>query len=428
MVDVVKWAKSNYKLLIIIGVYLTIRISLINVYKAFWWDEAQYVLMTKHLFKNTPTTGWWEGRSMVLPVMYRILMPFYSEIFVKLINILFGLGFVVASFFLIKKVYGEEKAFLVSLIMCFQWVFLFWSLRITIGIPSAFFLTLSGYFFLSKKKKDKIISGILLGIAASIRYTALISFGIYLIYDLIKKRNPLYWILGSVIGLIPIIIDINSAITFISFNTKSSGGAQAGGPLYYLETLFFNYGVLMGLLCVVGFVLMLTKFKKNLFFLLNIVIYIFAYSVFTSVKEVRFLIHLLPFIGLTTIAGARLTRKKEIVYLIVALICIENVVSWSNVFRASYSYYEIRLAGEFLKEQPGDLIMCNSVPQLTYYSEKEVHSFPENKTKFLNEVMNYSYVVVSIFEKHPEYAYKLNESFLKLIAKSPRVVIYKVLK
>lgn len=441
--------------LVIASFFLITRLPWINIYQAVWWDEAQYLLMTKSLFKGTPVTGWWSGRSIIYPALLfsSTLLFGFNELIVRFVNLLLGLGFTLASYYLVKELFGKRYAVLSSLIIASQWVFLYWSLRITIGVPSAFFLTLSALFFLKKDYRLNLFSGALLGLAFTIRFTAGIAGLVYLAYNLLTKKFKLtnyYWVLGVLAGVAPLMIHdlvmysnpLYSPIEFLRFNLESTGGSQAGGVFYYLASMFLNYGVVMGLTVFLGFIALVFKLKnkKVLFTSLNLLVFIGFYSLFTSVKELRFLIHLLPYLAITAILGIKLVlnsialNKKSVklaLMILGALIIIENLpTAYSNIYNVKNSYAEVREAGEFLRSYEG-AVMSNSVPQVTYYSEKPTYNLPSNETIFTQSIVNYSFVMVSAYESHPDYAYTLNYSFLTPIKALPspqeaRLVIYRV--
>ncbi len=454
-IDLKSLMKSKFFWPVVISVvFLISRFLLINVYKAVWWDESQYLLMVKHLFLNTPTTGWWSGRSIIYPWLLFILsFPFgFNEFIIRVFNILFGLGFVLSSYYLIKELFNERYAVITGFLMIFHWVFFYWSLRITLGVVSGFLLTVSALLFI---RKNNFLSGLFLGFAFTIRFTAGITGVVYLIYDLISKKSlkDYYWVIGVIIGVSPLVFydvittgnPLSTPLSFLTFNLNSSGGSQAGDQFYYIATLFFNYGVILGSLFFVGLIALAFKIKsKNVLFIsLNLIIYLLFYSLITKVKEVRFLIHLLPFVVITAILGLVLIinsfskNKKTIFYLLIiisSVIIVENFnSSMTNIFRISNSYLEVRQAGEFLSYYNGSRVMCNSVPQITYYSGKTVDSLPNNYTDFINKVHNYDWLIVSIFEQHPSYAFSINESFIKPVKALPnpnnvKLIIYKVEK
>ncbi len=435
------------------------RFALINVNKAAWWDETQYLLMTKHLLTGSPTTGWWEGRSIFYPLLLAALsFPIgFNELWVRIINVLFSLGFIFMTYKLIRLLYSERYALAAALITSAQWVFFFYSFRILLGIPSAFFLATSSYYFIKSINKDfkqNLLSGLLLGIAFDIRFTSGVLILVYFAYLLLTKNfkyKNYFWLLGfilgfSILGVYELVMygnPLHSALEFLKFNLESSGGAQQGGPLYYITTMFFNYGIIMGLtiwLGLLGLVLKANK-KNNLFVLLNLTVFLSFYSLITQVKEFRFLIHLLPFLSVTSVIGIALIcnvfSKKHLTIFLVSLsilIVLENSINgYQRVQLSAGSYEDVKLAGEYLSQLPAENIISASQPQITYYSGKNTYNFPENETAFYELIANKSikYVMASIYEHHPDYAYNLSQPVFAPIKAypnpaNPRAIIYYV--
>lgn len=178
----------------VIGIcFLTLTLPLLKTYKTYWWDESQYLLMVKHLFLNTPTTGWWEGRSILHSyLLYGLTLPFgYNENALAVVNLLFSLAFVISTYYLIKELLGKNHAILGGLLTAFQWLILYWGLRINIDMLNGFLLTLSALYYIRglNNKKDNLLSGLFLGLALTIRFTGAITGIIYLIHSLITKRK-----------------------------------------------------------------------------------------------------------------------------------------------------------------------------------------------------------------------------------------------
>jgi hypothetical protein len=84
------------------------------------------------------------------------------------------------------------------------------------------------------------------------------------------------------------------------------------------------------------------------------------------------------------------------------------------------------------------IIMTQSLPQVTYYSERKTYIFPETGEGFNSSLSkgNFSYALVSIFEQHPDYAYNLSKYNVTVVDASfitdsngqqqPAAILYKV--
>ena len=88
---------------------------------------------------------------------------------------------------------------------------------------------------------------------------------------------------------------------------------------------------------------------------------------------------------------------------------------WSEIdkFKSEYdqienkkeSYLPVKLSGLWIKENSNkeDVVLSKSVPQTYYYSERETYGVPKPEN-FEEEIKgkNVKYVIVSVFEMHPE--------------------------
>jgi len=450
--------------LIITALFFIIRLPLINTYQTYWWDESQYMLMVKHLFKGTTTSGWIPTRSMIhIWLLYFLTLPFgFNELAIKFVNLLFCLGFSLSTYFICKEVFDKKKGISAGIILACSWIILYWSLRINIDMLNSFLLTLSALFYIKslndKESKNALMAGLTLGLALTIRFTALVSGIIYLIHALIYKREikQFVWILGVFIGYSPLAIQNlvaygNPLHTITAFSGGSGVDLSFNNELiinnftYYLTNILPSLGVIMGTLFFIGVVFAVLKItnKKVSFILFNIIIYLGFYITVGALSDLRFLIHLMPFLIIISLLGASIIfnalriRKKTLycgLIIITLIICTENLlIGVNSVQGAANTYLEVKQAAEFLKTYGEGKIMSNSWPQTAFYSEKETDYLPQNKTTFLNVINNYSFVIISLYEPHPDYAYELNHSFLIPIrvypsAQDPRLVIYQVNK
>jgi len=79
----------------------------------------------------------------------------------------------------------------------------------------------------------------------------------------------------------------------------------------------------------------------------------------------------------------------------------------------SNSYLEVKLAGEWIKENsnPGDIVFSASEPQNTYYSERKTYRVsyesPTNISKFEQRIVEFKpkFLVLSVFEYHDPLIY-----------------------
>lgn len=424
------------------------RLPFIFANSAVWWDESQYLLMAKHNLLGTPTAGWWEGRSFFFPNLLTLTMiGGFSELGPRLLNLFMVAGISLFTYLLFFELFKRrDLAVIASVVTGFSWVIVFYSFRILRDIPGAFFVIASNYFFIRSFNSSKrfylhaIISGVLLSLAFLIRSTNGLVGVIYLLYVFLNYRfKPKYYafIIGSLVvfGLLSIPDTLAYGNPFyttlveVLYHVEAEGGSQAGSPDYYVTTYFDNYLSVIALCTIPGlFFLFVKPLKKSNFFVLTTVLfYFFSYSFLTNVKEFRFLIHLTPFLVFIAVYGVYnitrlLVRDNKAVLLLLILVFSYSIYEnasygYSRLSQSSASYAELKSAGEAIKSLGvNGSIMSQSVPQLTYYSELPVVSFPANESDLMDFIYDndVKFVVVSLHESsYPDYAFSLDTSVFK---------------
>tara|TARA_Y100000310_G_C20570274_1_gene757639 strand:- start:561 stop:1196 length:636 start_codon:yes stop_codon:yes gene_type:complete len=100
------------------------------------------------------------------------------------------------------------------------------------------------------------------------------------------------------------------------------------------------------------------------------------------------------------------------------------------------SFGPIKQAGEWIKDNSFDneQIMTKSRPQITYYSERETFTIPNDEKDFVGNFTNIRprYVMVSIYESHPQWSlepsfadkYRLQPIIAFPSIQQPEVIIY----
>ncbi len=98
------------------------------------------------------------------------------------------------------------------------------------------------------------------------------------------------------------------------------------------------------------------------------------------------------------------------------------------------SYLQVKEAALWMKANsvPGDVIISNSIPQTMYYSDRPVYMMDKFNEKEILE-KNPKYLVVSVYEKSPEWFYEYPEKnnlkpvrIYTLDGKMPSLVIYQM--
>jgi 4-amino-4-deoxy-L-arabinose transferase-like glycosyltransferase len=202
------------------------------------------------------------------------------------------------------------------------------------------------------------------------------------------------------------------------------------------------------------------EIQKRAFIFLWIVLGLLFLGYIAPQLEQRYTIPILPF--LFTIAAYPLTKANEwiknkfhlnerksflIILLILFLFLIPNILFAGSLTGSKItSYLEVKQAGEWIKENsnPEDIVISDSLPQTIYYSERQTYPFslayrrditPKNESDldlFVKENKP-KYLILSILESHPEWAYSYPEKNSELLVPvkayqqngQPTLVIYK---
>ena len=140
-------------------------------------------------------------------------------------------------------------------------------------------------------------------------------------------------------------------------------------------------------------------------------------------------------------------KKKNKLVAVFFLIFLLVVIAYSQMSHADSliknkkdSYLQVKQAGLWLKQnsKPLDIIISNSWPQITYYSERKVLTIPsgkENLTSLISSDPNIKFYLVSAFEGHQEWMYSfpqennftISQAYFADSAKTkPLLIIYQI--
>jgi len=203
-------------------------------------------------------------------------------------------------------------------------------------------------------------------------------------------------------------------------------------PLLYLFPLFLVGVILFFLDLFLGFdkIFKNEELQKKLFIFFWIVTPFLILGYITDYVEHRYVIPVLPFIFMIVaypiIKIGAFIRKQGvnkkitalIIFTVLILLLIPGLI-WTNELTEvkKISYLEVKQAGEWIKQNsnPQDIVITNSLPQITYYSERSTYPFDLGKTgartnvarpefeQFVSENKP-RYLIMSIFEVHEDWA------------------------
>lgn len=472
--------KYNLMFLGIILIAFIIRLYyFIHTYnQPLWWDEAEYMSMAKNILYGIPY-DFNPQRPILFPLLISLFI-WLGEGFVRFfISFLPSIGIVILTYLLGKEFYDKKVGLIASFIISVCWVLLFNATRIHADTIALFFSLLGIYFFwkgyiVKKSLKLSSLGFLFMALGFMIKVNSALAPLIVLIFLIIITKmeflkEKILWksVIWFFIPLIPYFIynylKFGTILSFIQgYIDPSSLSAKSQSPLnwgifkfVYVYTdlvlfILFILGVLFVLLNIIlGFDLMYKennlKVKADLFSVLAVLTVIF-YFVFIERwnAEERWLMLMSPFLffiigrGLTEVINYIKINKKVISFIIVIILFIgayQQVTFTNNLINIKKTSYEpVKLAGLWIKEhsEKGDIVLSKSVPQITYYSERETLGIVSNEEI---KDLKPKYIMISIFEIHPtellervekikDHLQIVNGYFMDAEGKQPALIVY----
>jgi len=449
------WLSNNYNLSLVFIILAAFAIRLYYFVhtsgQTLWWDESEYMSAAKH---------WAFGVNYDLnpqrPPLFQFLsalvfMVGLGEGFIRFAFVLIpSLIFIIAVFYLGKEMYNEKVGLLSSFFVCVSWTVLFWTARVQPDSFSILFQTLAILFmwryWKENDNKSIIYAGIFAAIGFYFKVSALLVPIIFLVFIIFKdrlsmfKNKQYYKFVGTyLLTLVPYFVWAYS--TFGTPFAFRQGYSDAVGTIvpFSWSTLNLFYGLtdnllfilfLAGLILSLEFLLYFDIVVKNrekmlnpgIFGVLTLII-VSAFYIFyiRGGTEDRWVFLWLPFIfmmaSLALVKIYELTGKygKNI-----AIIVVLVLLALSGYFQLTHanqiindrkdSYSPIKDAGLWIKINSdfNDKVATISIPQTTYYSEREIVSYSKVKNSsdfdlFLDENRP-RFVEMSLFEPHPSTA------------------------
>jgi 4-amino-4-deoxy-L-arabinose transferase-like glycosyltransferase len=404
-----------------------------------WWDEAEYLLEAKHIALGTPETGFDPKRPILLPL---VLSAFYAmglgEISIRILFAVVSLISVYLLFLIGEQLYSTGVGLLGALLYSLVHLNLFYSARILTEIPHVALTLLGIYLFLAPRPRMISFAVPAFVLAGLVRMQSAFSFLSTATFALLTERgqalkNKDYrrsLILGAVIFL-----------CYLSWQQWKFGNPlysilreihEDASPLELPDRLKVLWDVLRGyIVALPASVLLLGSagvmipaawrghLRAHLFLFLWWLIPTFGYGLLADHFEDRYAILAYPPIFLWVALSIRavftsLARFHRALALLVAL----SVAGYSElrlwqrsdfVIRAKLQSFDaVRQAGLWVRQHasPGDSVVCQSVPQITYYSERATYALPEARSDFfrLMEDKQPKFVIISPYEMLPPWA------------------------
>ena len=499
------WVEDNYdkSFLIVLLVALAIRIAFFMITKdqAMWFDAAEYLSTAKYWAGIGEMNDiWYYRRGFFWPFLASLFFRVgLGDAAIRFITVLFSTGIVAVSYFLIKTMFNKKYALYSCIGLTFSWVMLFFTGRPMTSIPATFFLLLSLLFFwkgyeLKQGNKFIYLFALFLALSVLTRMQSLMFLPVFFVFIFIKEKfkflkNKSLWIalLIFILILSPLVVmysqhfgnpitDILSYALGINVGegvATTSRGTFSNIPMYFKNlpenlTKSIFYLFILGIFyffadLFLGFdkIFKNKKIQKLFFVFLWIVFPLAIIGYMDSYAQPRYTMPQAPFffliaaIPLFKIGGfirKKVKFNKKIMaglILIVFLVALIPNVTWANQLTKDklLSYYELKPAGEWIKENSelGDMVITNSFPQISYYSERKVTTFnncyenPEAHTGGCSEEEFYEFVedvkprfmMWSVFQGHADWTiqYIQNNSIWTPVqaygqAEQPIIIIY----
>lgn len=445
--------KDKFNILVLLVILFAIVIRLYYLFLAnsqtLWWDEAELMLQAKHLAFGTPNTGWFPYREPLLPIIWSFFFKLgSSESFIRFIEIIFSIIAIIFTYLLGKEIFDKKVALIATTFLSFFYLHLFYSLRFMSEAPTLAFVTMTIYFFWKgyfnkAGLKYLIAAGLSFAIGFlsyyAVGFLVLIFLILLIIVDKIKflKRKDL-WVATIIILLIISPYIIHSLIKFKTpiprlYAVKASITEPTTTKVYSAWTYYINLlpNYLQNVLLVVfllGFLYLLIniilgfdliiknkeeELKKDLLLFLWIIIPIIILS-YIAINtgghgEDRYIMLIFPAVFL--VASKFIIKISEyinkisnnkiaiaFIILIIVIVGFQQIKAADSLIKSKLASYEpVKASGLWIKQNSlsNDVIISNSIPQNTYYSERATYYSADAE-----KIKSYKprYLVWSVFE------------------------------
>ena len=470
------WFKNPYNLALlgILVLAFAIRLYFFFVTKnqAVWWDEGEYMLRVNHLVFGSPQSGFFIGRELFTPYFWALVfLIFKSELAIRFVQVIISMFTVFSTYYLGKEVYDKKTGLLAALMISTFWLHLFFTARLLTYLYAPLFYTLvlalfwkGRYSDSPHKEKYLFLSFTTITIGLGIYYSvafAAVALLIFLFLTeqfkfLVDKKLWKVFLLSLpflLLSFIPSylvqghIIPRLGQIETISANEFGAG--LAGLFTYtrmmptlllsvYLVILVASLFMLLRLGLYFDFIIKQKEgsatFNKDLYIFLGAFIPLGIYTWLSMVaggaagaSYDAWILPVFPalfcfmsnFMFFTGDYLSGFVKSKKIVYALIIALVLFGSYSQLGFARANIngkvdSFYNLKPAGAWLLEnsQPEDIVLSSAVPELTYYSQREIMSFDTNQSKAvknmeeLSEAVNRirpAYFAWTLWERSPDW-------------------------
>lgn len=471
---IVNWLKKPDNLLLIgillFALIIRIYYFILTKNQPLWWDEGEYGLKAKAFAFGTPLTGWYGAREVFVPFIFSLILRLGgTEVSWRILQLVISFMTVLFVYFLGKEMFNKRTALIATLIIAVNGIHLFFTGRILTYLWAPLFFLLTFYLFYKgyvkqedNKNRKKFLYAFPVVAALGLSVYGSLAFGLLAIvlflfitegFNFLKKKE--IWIM-ALIGFLCLVPQfIYSKIVYGAFVGRWAGLQSSKPPSDF--SLLFGYfkmfphlfGWIFTILITLGavYIIMLLftsldLLSKNKSKTLNSYLLIFLWALCVlgfytyvgvgwGVLYDGFILSSLPALALM-VSGlisfiSSLKIKKRLIFFVLLIILAFGAYSQinygNNLIKGKINSFDgVKYAGEWIKENsnPGDIIISSSLPQMTYYSERETYPFlrhtpvaddltvrtTEEEFKKFVEEKKPRYIIDSIFEYVPEWVHQ----------------------
>lgn len=457
------WVKDHYDKaflgVLIVAISIRLYYFFMTLNQPVWWDEAEYLNMAKAMAFGLK----YEFLS-VRPVLFSLIIAgFYkftsSEFLPRIFLLILSIASVIGTYLVGKEIYDKQTGLIASSLMSVFYLNLFFSFRLLVDLISLTFFIFSSLFFYKYLKKnsnkDLYIGTVIIAVGTLFRITTAVFLFCFLFYLLFTQRLSFLkkkelWIAGIIFILIlsPYLLwgyfkfngliitqaarwnaPKDNSIENVWWNLSSYLRSFSTYLSWPLLILFF-LGALSICRIFLGIDLFIKGKMKNINKELFLILLFIFPLLITSISfdhhiEDRYILN--SFLALFIISGQFILtiydylKKKKKIFAIIFLIILLSFIFYFQLKSADSliklketSYLEIKEAGLWFKEHSNatDIMISGSVPQMKYYSNREILNFPSTEQEFesmLSSDESIKFFMISGIEQHPDWVYAYSQ-------------------
>jgi len=415
--------KTDKVIILVLVFSFLIRIAFLFYSPLRGWDETVYLnlghdLSANPLFYSLKNSGWndfipstdiiygWPNVGFRAPLLPYILSVFYSlklNFLIPIIIPFLGTLSVFLVYILGKKLFDKKVGLYSAILFALIPIHVFYSGKIWTDPLVVFFILLTFISFWEgyekENKKHKVLFGLFLALSLLARYTTLWITPIFLFYFLIRdkslkflKDKYLWYAIGIFfLTLVPWFIygfkyygNILGAFIHGFKAAGYWGGVQSWNFFFVNSWQIFS---IIGIVSVFSLLFIFIKkefIKREIYLLLIWIIFFSIMVMYMPHKEERFIMPIIP--AICIISGFFISKLKKYKNIIFGLICIVLLTSLWGMFKVEYenAYSGVNLCfsdgNKFLANNSinkSSLVITNQLPIVHYYTQKEVHLYPD---------------------------------------------------